>query len=164
LPKTRLRRGCNLNPGPSTPESSTLTTRLPSHPRVRSGGRCPPGGDKWPTFGLVGQGTMGTEGGRTGARRGLRHGTPLCQQQQQQQQPCCESFITKMPLPPQPARPRHGAAVARQPRAPPRFRAIGRRLGSPRENRPRSAVDFNRSTDPSNVRRRQYSSMSTNAL
>jgi len=26
---TRQRRGCNLNPGPSAPESSTLTTRLP---------------------------------------------------------------------------------------------------------------------------------------
>ena len=34
LPKTvtRQRRGCNLNPGPTAPESSTLTTRLPSHP------------------------------------------------------------------------------------------------------------------------------------
>jgi len=34
LPKTgiRQRRGCYLNPGPSAPESSTLTTRLPSHP------------------------------------------------------------------------------------------------------------------------------------
>jgi len=33
LPKTvtRQRRDCNLNPGPSAPESSTLTTRLPSH-------------------------------------------------------------------------------------------------------------------------------------
>jgi len=33
LPKTftRQRRGCGLNPGPSAPESSTLTTRLPSH-------------------------------------------------------------------------------------------------------------------------------------
>jgi len=30
LPKTvtRQRPGCDLNPGPSTPESSTLTTRL----------------------------------------------------------------------------------------------------------------------------------------
>ena len=30
LPKTvtRQRRGCDLNPGPTTPESSTLTTRL----------------------------------------------------------------------------------------------------------------------------------------
>jgi len=27
---TRQRRGCNLNPGPSVPESSTLTSRLPS--------------------------------------------------------------------------------------------------------------------------------------
>ena len=34
LPKTvtRQRHDCELNPGPSTPESSTLTTRLPSHP------------------------------------------------------------------------------------------------------------------------------------
>jgi len=34
LPKTvtRQRRNCDLNPGPSAPESSTLTTRLPSHP------------------------------------------------------------------------------------------------------------------------------------
>ena len=34
LPKTvtRQRRDCDLNPGSSVPESSTLTTRLPSHP------------------------------------------------------------------------------------------------------------------------------------
>ena len=34
LPKTvtRQRRSCDLNPGPTVPESSTLTTRLPSHP------------------------------------------------------------------------------------------------------------------------------------
>ena len=34
LPKTvtRQRHGCDLNPGPSAPESSMLTTRLPSHP------------------------------------------------------------------------------------------------------------------------------------
>ena len=34
LPKTvsRQRRGCDLNPGPSAFESSTQTTRLPSHP------------------------------------------------------------------------------------------------------------------------------------
>jgi len=32
LPKIRQRRGCDLNPGPSASESSTLTTRLPSHP------------------------------------------------------------------------------------------------------------------------------------
>ena len=31
-PITRQRRSCNLNPGPSASESSTLTTRLPSHP------------------------------------------------------------------------------------------------------------------------------------
>jgi len=38
LPKTviRQRRGCNLNPGPSAPESSTLTTQLPSHPFMHS--------------------------------------------------------------------------------------------------------------------------------
>jgi len=30
---TRQRRDCDLNPGPTAPESSTLTTRLPSHPR-----------------------------------------------------------------------------------------------------------------------------------
>jgi len=36
LPKTvtRQRRDCDLNPGPSAPEYSTLTTRLPSHPFV----------------------------------------------------------------------------------------------------------------------------------
>ena len=34
LPKTvtRQRGDCDLNPGPFAPESSTLTTRLPSHP------------------------------------------------------------------------------------------------------------------------------------
>jgi len=34
LPKTvtRQRSDCNLNQGPSAPESSTLTTRLPNHP------------------------------------------------------------------------------------------------------------------------------------
>jgi len=34
LPKTvtRQRRDCELNPGPSAPESSTLTTLLPSQP------------------------------------------------------------------------------------------------------------------------------------
>jgi len=36
LPKTvtRQRRGCDLNPGPSAPESSMLTTRLKSRPLV----------------------------------------------------------------------------------------------------------------------------------
>jgi len=29
---TRQRRGCDLNPGSSAPESSTITTRLPSRP------------------------------------------------------------------------------------------------------------------------------------
>ena len=32
---TRQRRGCDLNPGPSALESSTLTTRLPSHPKSK---------------------------------------------------------------------------------------------------------------------------------
>jgi len=46
LPKTvsRQRRDCDLNPGPSAPESSTLTTR-PSYARL-SCGWMPP---KWPT-------------------------------------------------------------------------------------------------------------------
>ena len=37
LPKTvtRQRRDCDLNPGPSAPESSTLTTRLLSSAVVR---------------------------------------------------------------------------------------------------------------------------------
>jgi len=36
LPKTvtRQRRDCDFNPGPTAPESSTLTTRLPSHPSL----------------------------------------------------------------------------------------------------------------------------------
>ena len=34
---TRQRRGCDLNPGPSAPESNTLTTRLPSRPQVDAG-------------------------------------------------------------------------------------------------------------------------------
>jgi len=29
---TRQRRNCDLNPGPSAPESNKLTTRIPSHP------------------------------------------------------------------------------------------------------------------------------------
>jgi len=33
-PATRQRRGCDLNPDPSAPESSTLTNRLPSHPKL----------------------------------------------------------------------------------------------------------------------------------
>jgi len=41
LPKTvtRQRHKCDLNPGPTAPESSTLTTRLPSHP-VQPCGHC----------------------------------------------------------------------------------------------------------------------------
>jgi len=37
LPKTVTRqcRSCDLNPGPTAPESSTQTTRLPSYPRGR---------------------------------------------------------------------------------------------------------------------------------
>jgi len=36
LPKTVTRQwcGCDLNPGPSVPESSTLATRLLCHPNV----------------------------------------------------------------------------------------------------------------------------------
>ena len=48
LPKTvtRQRRDCDLNPGPSAPESCTLTSRLPSHQRnvyviIVSQGRTP---------------------------------------------------------------------------------------------------------------------------
>jgi len=39
LPKTVTgqRRDCDLNPGLSAPEASTLTTRLPSHPSYRCG-------------------------------------------------------------------------------------------------------------------------------
>ena len=42
LPKTvtRQRRGSDLNPGPSAPESSTLTTRLPSHLIVTAITKC----------------------------------------------------------------------------------------------------------------------------
>ena len=38
LPKTvtRQRRDCDLNPGPSAPESITITTWLPSHPYTNS--------------------------------------------------------------------------------------------------------------------------------
>jgi len=38
LPKTVTRQhlGCDLNSGPSAPESSTLTTRLLSHPSYRA--------------------------------------------------------------------------------------------------------------------------------
>ena len=41
LPKTvtRQRRGCDLDPGPSAPESNTLTTRLPSHPMGTTGNK-----------------------------------------------------------------------------------------------------------------------------
>jgi len=37
LPKTVTgqRRGLDLNPGPTAPEASTLTTRLPSHPECK---------------------------------------------------------------------------------------------------------------------------------
>jgi len=34
---TRQRRDCDLNPGRSAPESSTLTTRLPSHLSASAG-------------------------------------------------------------------------------------------------------------------------------
>jgi len=35
---TRQRRGCNLNPGPSAPESSTLTTRLRRNKQINKQG------------------------------------------------------------------------------------------------------------------------------
>jgi len=40
LPKTvtRQHRNFDLNPGPSAPESSMLTTRLPSHPMLQKSG------------------------------------------------------------------------------------------------------------------------------
>jgi len=37
---TRQRRGCELNPGPSAPESSTLTTRLLSHLVYNNSSNC----------------------------------------------------------------------------------------------------------------------------
>ena len=42
LPKTvtRQRRGCDLNPGPTAPESSTLTARQPSHPLLITFDKC----------------------------------------------------------------------------------------------------------------------------
>jgi len=42
LPKTvtRQRRGCNLNPGPTAPESSTLTTYSATEPPVNSARKC----------------------------------------------------------------------------------------------------------------------------
>jgi len=44
LPKTvtRQRRDCDLNPGPSAPESSTLTTRLSNRHNVRSSNKVLP--------------------------------------------------------------------------------------------------------------------------
>jgi len=47
LPKTvtRQRRGCDLNPGLFAPESSTLTTRLPSHTSSRPYNLVPAKGD-----------------------------------------------------------------------------------------------------------------------
>jgi len=54
LPKTvtRQRRGCDLNTGPTAPESSTLTTRLPSHPMRQGRGAkvrgCPDILGQWP--------------------------------------------------------------------------------------------------------------------
>jgi len=57
LPKTvtRQRRGCDLNQGPSAPESSTLTTRLPSHSiathrnKLCSHGKSTPESDRFET-------------------------------------------------------------------------------------------------------------------
>ena len=43
LPKTVTwqRRGCDLNPGPSAPDSSMLTTRLPSYPTLKASNLSP---------------------------------------------------------------------------------------------------------------------------
>jgi len=60
-------RGCDKNPGPSAPESSTLTTRLPSHPRPRKG-----------------QGTNGRHPRHTGSQRLSILGLLMTRQQQQQ--------------------------------------------------------------------------------
>jgi len=65
---TRQRRDCDLNPGRSAPESSTLTTRLPSHPvldwatvninthtRIHFAAECPAGRRYRPTAGAGAQ-------------------------------------------------------------------------------------------------------------
>ena len=46
LPKTvtRQRRDCDLNPGPSATESSTLSSKIVSSPLKGCGGKCRPGG------------------------------------------------------------------------------------------------------------------------
>jgi len=53
LPKTvtRQRRGCDLNLGPSAPESSMLITRLPSHPGGHSSGAKA----EWDLFNMYGE-------------------------------------------------------------------------------------------------------------
>ena len=65
LPKTVTpqRRGCDLNPGPSSPESSTLTTGLPSHPRSR------------PRLGLGGP-MLSTCGNEVGLSSTINHSMP----------------------------------------------------------------------------------------
>ena len=88
LPKTvtRQRRGCDLNPGPSAPESSTLTTRLPSHP-MKTGRLSIPGA--WLVLTRTKWRRTNLESGRyanysnisttldTGRFRGLKGKTPL---------------------------------------------------------------------------------------
>ena len=64
LPKivNRQRRGCDLNPGPSAPESSTLTTRLPSRPFIGYMARKKRNGER--------------RGGETGGAEGENRGRP----------------------------------------------------------------------------------------
>jgi len=67
LPKTvtRQHRNCDLNPGPSAPESSTLTTRLPSHPMCSTHRGAITLWDPWdaypPTLAIVGTKCTGTK-------------------------------------------------------------------------------------------------------
>jgi len=69
LPKTvtRQRRGCDLHPGPSAPESSTLTTRLPSHPVSNSGPQNPANSPSPLQRTLHGDGAMDVYGTASGA-------------------------------------------------------------------------------------------------
>jgi len=74
LPKTvtRQRRDCDLNPGHSATESSTLTTRLPSHPVS-----CIPLSPAFSTPLCVGLAYMLVYEGRTALHRAVEvHGQP----------------------------------------------------------------------------------------
>ena len=73
LPKTvtRQRRGCDLNPGPSAPEFSTLTTRLPSHPWSVNSVRCVVKLVKWSSLRVRGR------PGRSALHRRSDHAAPV---------------------------------------------------------------------------------------